>query len=107
MDPYQNRRWVIIMILLLIGLVFIFRLFFLQVVNDKWTKRAHEISYSKKNIYPPRGLIYDRNGRLLVSDNILGKTNSILKIDNAKISRPFVLNKNLYVVKDNAIIKLD
>jgi hypothetical protein len=32
---------------------------------------------------------------------------SILKIDNEKISRPFVLDKNLFVVKDNAIIKLN
>ena len=36
-----------------------------------------------------------------------GKTNSILKIDNDKISRPFVLDKNLFVAKDNAIIRLD
>ena len=55
-----------------------------------------------KNIY-----LTTSHGRLLVIDNITGKTNSILKIDNAKISRPFVINKNLYVVKDNSIIKLD
>ena len=47
------------------------------------------------------------NGRLIVIDIKTGKTNSILKIDNDKISRPFVLNKKLFVVKDNAIIKLD
>ena len=47
------------------------------------------------------------NGRLLVIDIKTGKTNSILKIDNDKISRPFVLDKNLFVVKDNAIIKLN
>ena len=47
------------------------------------------------------------NGRLLVIDIKTGKTNSILKIDNDKISRPFIVNKNLFVVKDNAIIKLD
>ena len=47
------------------------------------------------------------NGRLLVIDIKTGKTNSILKIDNDKISRPFILNKNLFVVKDNAIIKID
>ena len=69
----------------------------------------------KRNKIKPTGFVVGLNniylstnhGRLLVIDNILGKTNSILKIDNAKISRPFVLNKNLYVVKDNAIIKLD
>ena len=47
------------------------------------------------------------NGKLLVIDIKNGKTNSILRIDNDRVSRPFILNKNLFVVKDNAIIKLD
>ena len=55
-----------------------------------------------KNIY----LTVD-NGRLLVIDIKTGKTISILKVDNDKISRPFVLDKNLFVIKDDAIIKLD
>ena len=36
-----------------------------------------------------------------------GKTISTLKIDKNKISRPFVSNQNLYLAKDNAIIKLN
>ncbi len=55
-----------------------------------------------KNIY-----LTTDNGRLLVIDIKDGKTKSILKIDSEKISRPFVLDKNLFVVKDNAIIRLD
>ena len=47
------------------------------------------------------------NGRLLIIDIKTGKTKSILKIDNNKISRPLILDKNLFVIKDNAIIKLD
>ena len=47
------------------------------------------------------------NGRLLVIDIKTGTTNSVLKIDSDKISRPFVIGKSLFVVKDNAIIKLD
>ncbi len=47
------------------------------------------------------------NGRMLIIDIQTGKTNSILKIDNDKISRPFVTDKNLYVIKDNAIIRLN
>ncbi len=47
------------------------------------------------------------NGRLLVIDIKTGRTNSILKIANQKISRPLIFNKNLLVIKDNAIIKLD
>ena len=46
-------------------------------------------------------------GKLLVIDIKSGKTISTLKIDNDKISRPVVLNDNLYLVKENAIIKLN
>ncbi len=46
-------------------------------------------------------------GRLFVIDISTGKTISILKIDNEKISRPIVLDKNLFVIKDDAIIKLN
>ena len=47
------------------------------------------------------------NGRLLIIDLVSGKTITTLKIDSEKISRPFVSNKNLFVIKDNSIIKLD
>ena len=55
-----------------------------------------------KNIY-----LSTSNGRLLVIDIASGKTISTLKIDNDKISKPFILNKNLFLIKDDAIIKLD
>ena len=47
------------------------------------------------------------NGRLLIIDVLTGKLTSTFKIDNERVSRPFVLNKNLFVIKDNAIIKLN
>ena len=55
-----------------------------------------------KNIYLSTNI-----GRLLLIDVKSGKTISTLKVDNDKISRPFIMNKNLYLVKDNAIIKLN
>jgi len=55
-----------------------------------------------KNIYLSTNI-----GRLLVIDIKSGKTISTLKIDKGKISRPYVLNKNLYLVRDNAIIRLN
>ena len=55
-----------------------------------------------KNIYLSTNI-----GRLLVIDIKSGKTISTLKVDSDKISRPFIMNKNLYLVKDNAIIKLN
>ena len=47
------------------------------------------------------------NGKLLIIDIASGRTISTLKIDNEKISRPLIVNKNLFIIKDNAIIKLN
>ena len=55
-----------------------------------------------KNIY-----LSTSNGRLLIINIETGKTISTLKITNNKISKPFVQNKNLFLIKDNAIIKLN
>ena len=46
-------------------------------------------------------------GRLIIIDILTGKKSLTLKIDNEKISRPFILNQNLFIVKENSIIKLN
>ena len=55
-----------------------------------------------KNIY-----LTTSNGRLFIINILSGKTEEILKIDRERISRPFVLNQNLFIIKNNAIIKLN
>ena len=69
----------------------------------------------KRDSIKPTGFILGRNkiylstsnGRLLIVDIATGKTISALKLDNEKILRPIIKDKNLFVVKDNAIIKLN
>jgi outer membrane protein assembly factor BamB len=56
----------------------------------------------KKDIY-----LTTANGRLFVIDISTGVTKSVLKIDGEKISRPIVIEKNLFIIKDNSIIKLN
>tara|TARA_B100000787_G_C16188887_1_gene296249 strand:+ start:633 stop:1931 length:1299 start_codon:yes stop_codon:yes gene_type:complete len=74
-----------------------------------------EYNKKKKSDIVPVGFIVGEynayvttnNGRLIVLNISTGKTILVLKIDNEKISRPFVLGQNLFIIKDNAIIKLD
>ena len=47
------------------------------------------------------------NGRLVVINAVDGKSIDIIKIDGDKISRPYVLDKNMYVIRNNAIIKIN
>ena len=71
-------------------------------------------NYKKKNI-KPEGFILGKkniylslnNGRIVVIKILNGKPIDIIKIDNGKISRPYVLNNDMFVVKDNAIIKMN
>lgn len=52
-------------------------------------------------------LLSTSNGKLLIIDIATGKTKLILKIDNDIISRPFIFNKEVLLVKNNAIIRLN
>ena len=63
---YANRQYIIGGFFLLIGLIFIVRLFSIQVLDDTY-KTSSENNVIRKQIeYPGRGLIYDRNKTLLV-----------------------------------------
>jgi len=65
---YDNRKYVFIVFTALIGIVFIIKLFLLQVVDSSYKVSAENNSQSHVVMYPARGLIYDRNGELLVSN---------------------------------------
>ena len=67
-----------------------------------------------EKIYPS-GFIVAKNyiyvtydhGKLLKVNIENGKTEKIIKIDGDKISRPYILNKNMYILRDNAIVKIE
>ena len=63
---YANRQYIISGFFCLIGIIFIIRLFSIQVLDDTY-KTSSENNVIRKQIeYPGRGLIFDRNGTLLV-----------------------------------------
>jgi len=71
-------------------------------------------NYKKKNIKPEGFIIANdkiylslNNGKLIIIETLNGKPIDIKKIDNGKISRPYILNNNMFIVRDNAIIKLN
>ena len=65
-DTLHNRRYVIAIIMSIVIGLYIFRLFDLQIIETKYKQGAESNAFLKKTLFPPRGLIYDRNGKLLV-----------------------------------------
>ena len=62
----ENRKYVIGGIAVFIVVAYIIRLFTLQIMSDDYKKNADSNAFLKKVEFPARGVISDRNGRLLV-----------------------------------------
>lgn len=90
-------------------------LFFIDKKNGNILRSTNILNTIKnKNIYPT-GFIATKkfvyvslsNGRLLKVGIEDGKTKDVIKIDNGKISRPYILDKQMYILRDNAIIRIE
>ncbi len=62
----NKRKYVIGGFITLLVIIYIVRLFDLQVADDRYKQNAMSNAFLRRVIYPARGLMYDRNGRLLV-----------------------------------------
>lgn len=66
MDRYESRKMVVLAIMMLIGFIFIGRLFYIQIIDDSYKLSAENQALERKILYPSRGRIYDRNGKVMV-----------------------------------------
>ena len=62
----EKRKYIIGGFVIVIALIYIARLFTLQIVDSDYRRFAEGNAFLKKAQYPSRGLIYDREGRLMV-----------------------------------------
>jgi penicillin-binding protein 2 len=65
-DSFTNRKYVIITMIVLASVALIIRLFTIQVVRDTYRLSADNNVLRYVTQYPARGLIYDRNNKLIV-----------------------------------------
>ncbi len=66
----QSRSRIIRLIFLVAFVIIIGQLFYLQVISGKYSQMADENAILRKTIYPPRGLVFDRN-KLAILNNTL------------------------------------
>jgi len=65
-----SRRYIIIAFAVVVAFLYILRLFYVQVVEDKYKLSAQNQAFLYVTDYPPRGNIFDRNGKLLVINQV-------------------------------------
>jgi penicillin-binding protein 2 len=66
MNPFTERKYIIAAIFGIVGVIFLFRLFWMQVIDNSYKLSAENNSRRNITQYPARGLILDRNGKLIV-----------------------------------------
>lgn len=70
-DKFSDRKNHIIAAVVIIGVLYVARLFYLQVIDTSYKASANRNVLRYETQYPQRGLIYDRNGNLLVYNEIV------------------------------------
>lgn len=100
---FEKRRYVVGAVAVVIVLTYVVRLFTLQLLSDDYRRSADSNAFRKEIIYPSRGLILDRKGRLLVynepSYNILVTMQDQRGVDTADFCRTIGISREEYIAR--------
>jgi penicillin-binding protein 2 len=108
----EKRKYAIGGAVIFIVLIFLIRLLSLQIMSEDYKKNADSNAFLKKILYPSRGVIYDRNGKLLVYNQPAYDITVIMKeitsLDTADLCRtlkitPEFLRKRFKDLKDRRL----
>lgn len=104
---YINRKYILGGIAVAVVIIYLIRLFSLQLMSDDYKKNADSNAFRKEIQYPSRGLILDRKGRLLVynesSYNIMVVMNDQRGIDTLDFCQTVGITKDFYIKRMNEI----
>jgi penicillin-binding protein 2 len=105
----SGRRLTVGGIFIAVGLAFIVRLFFIQVIDDSYKSSADNNALRYLTNYPARGLVYDREGKLLVFneatyDLVVIPRQTVANMDTAALCRiigmdPTLMRKKMQAAK--------
>lgn len=120
MNNLANRKFIIGIIFISIVLIYSIRLFYIQVINDEYKLNSDNNVLREIRQYPARGLVYDRNGELLVYNEaaydlmIIPKQLSqidtttfckLLEIEKAEFIKKLTTAKNYSKYKPSVFLK--
>lgn len=93
----EGRKEIIQAVFILIGVIFLIKLFIIQVVDDRYGKLAGINAILPVPQYPIRGTIYDRNNKLIVYNNpefdLMMIGNTVKRLDSARFCEVFEISR--------------
>ena len=87
----EKRKYVLGGAVVVVVLVYLIRLFTLQIMSEDYKKNADSNAFLNKTRYPSRGVMYDRNGKLLVYNqpayDVTMVMKEVVQLDTADLCR--------------------
>lgn len=98
---YANRKYIVITTFIVVGCIFILRLFYIQIIDRSYTLSANNNVLRYITQYPARGLVYDRKGRLLVFNeavyDLMVTPNQVKNIDTLELCNLIGIDKKGFI----------
>ena len=93
----EGRKEILQIVIVLVALVFLVKLFFIQVVDDRYAELSDSNAILRQTEYPVRGLIKDRHGKLIVYNtpefNLEVLLKDVKRFDSAKFCAVFEISR--------------
>lgn len=98
MDPFEPRKYIIQALIILFGVLYVGRLFYLQIWDNSLQMQASDVG--KRTIFPARGLIFDRNDKLIVGNkpiyDLLVVQRQVGEMDTARFCQLLGINDSTF-----------
>ena len=81
-------------------LLYVARLFFIQILDTRYSSSANSNALYRRTIYPVRGVIYDRYGKVLVGNSpsydVIVTMRNVKDIDTMELCRSLDITKEFF-----------
>lgn len=78
-DALINRQYYIMAIFAIVGFIIVSKLAQMQIFDTSYSNKANAVTIARQYIYPSRGLIYDRNKKLLINNDPIYELSVVVK----------------------------
>lgn len=102
---HSQKRYVVSGIIITVAAIFVVKLFYMQVISDKYKVLSESNVRRIVTVYPARGIIYDRKGRKIVSNeeayDLMVVPRQVNNIDTNELCQLLEIDKQSFISRLN------